>query len=61
MTKEQQLEVEVSSLRAELASRDLMIACLKAEAAAATDAKSVMKKLLDRVIERTGVQLELPF
>lgn len=61
MTKEQQLEVEVSSLRAELASRDLMIASLKAEAEAATDAKNVMKKLLDRVIERTGVQLELPF
>ncbi len=61
MTKEQQLEVEVASLRNELASRDLMIASLKAEAEAATDAKNVMKKLLDRVIERTGVQLELPF
>jgi hypothetical protein len=59
-TREMILEAEVSTLRNELKSRDLLIAAQKAEVEAANDAKYHMKKLLDRVLERTGIQLELP-
>ncbi len=59
-TREMILEVEVSTLRSELKSRDLIIAAQKAEIKAAHDAENQMKKLLDRVLERTGIQLELP-